>query len=423
MAKEFINPNWHVILIHYPLGIFVLGVVIELFSFLYRRGTLRVAGRWMILIGALSAIPTALSGVYALANVVRMDLPQGYSNPDRPWREITGVSRINTDQWEHLRRHAWAQAGSTALAAAVVTVALGCSDRWRRRLYVPLMLLLLLSLSGMVWGAYYGGEMVYRHGIAVQRLEAKGAMAEASVPKPSESAADEQTEQKKGVERYVPPLQLHVVLAGLAVAVALGALGLSARAIATADEVDAGKDLGEDLERDMLYEPPVRGGPAAIDVVRSINPDTGVTGRPRRLPVSRLWLLAAFIALGAAAAGAWFLVGTDEKRVWEPKRLWSMVRPTADSPGQRRFVHVIAGGTIVVVPLLLAGVTRVSRRPKGTVTILALVLLAAVAVQVWLGLLLMLDTPAGPLMRFNSAGAPTSQPATQPILTASGDAG
>ena len=42
MAKEFINPNWHVILIHYPLGVFVLGVVIERFSFLYRRSTLRL---------------------------------------------------------------------------------------------------------------------------------------------------------------------------------------------------------------------------------------------------------------------------------------------------------------------------------------------------------------------------------------------
>ena len=75
MTKEFINPNWHVLLIHYPLGVFVLGMVVELFSLLYRGTSLRAAGRWMILIGALSAVPTALTGIYAFANVARMELP------------------------------------------------------------------------------------------------------------------------------------------------------------------------------------------------------------------------------------------------------------------------------------------------------------------------------------------------------------
>ena len=194
MTKEFINPNWHVILIHYPLGVFVLGMVIELFSFLYRRTTLRAAGRWMILLGALSGIPAALSGVYALGNVVRMDLPATQVNPDRPWAEITEQSQLNTEQWEFLGRHVWAQSSATALAVVLVTIGLGCSDTWRRRLYIPLFLGLLFSLAAMIWGAYYGGAMVYRHGTAVLAMEEKGAMAHATEPRPTESAADEQVE-------------------------------------------------------------------------------------------------------------------------------------------------------------------------------------------------------------------------------------
>jgi len=44
VTKEFINPNWHVLLIHYPLGVFVLGMVVELFNLLYRGTSLRAAG-------------------------------------------------------------------------------------------------------------------------------------------------------------------------------------------------------------------------------------------------------------------------------------------------------------------------------------------------------------------------------------------
>ena len=418
MAKEFINPNWHVILIHYPLGVFVLGMIVELFSFLYRRSTLRVAGRWMILLGALAGIPAALSGIYALGNVTRMDLPAAESNPDRPWKDVVAESRLSADQWEFLGRHVWAQGVSTALAVVLVTIALGCSDRWRRRLYIPIFLGLLASLAGMVWGAYYGGETVYQHGTAVARVQEKGTMAEATPPATTESAADEQVEAKRKLEYFVPPLQAHVLLAGLAVAVAFGALGLSTRSIALAeDELERGAaDQDEDdfgaSDRDMLYQPAVPRGPAAMDVARSLNPESDLTARPARLPVARVWLLVSLLAAGAAAAGFWFLGGLDEQRMWEPKKLWAEV-----TPSQRRFAHVIAGVTIVAVPLLLAIVTRVSRRPKVSVTLLALVLLAAVAAQVWLGVLLMLDTPAGPINRFNSAdgtGGPASAPAEPP---------
>ena len=416
MAKELINPNWHVILIHFPLGLFVLGVVIELFSFMYRRSTLRVAGRWMILLGALAGIPTALSGIYALGNVVRMDLPTAEVNPDRPWQAVVAESRLNPEQWEFLGRHVWAQGASTAVSVLLVTIALGCSDRCRRRLYFPLLLGLLGCLVAMVWGAYYGGEMVYRHGTAVARVQEKGTMPEATPPAPTESAADEQVEAKRRLEYFVPPLQAHVLLAGLAVAVAFGALGASMRSVALAEEDPerdrsaAGEDELGDVDRDMLYQPPVPRGPATMDVVRSINPETDVKDVPR-LPVSRLWLFAALIAAGASLTGVWFLAGLDESRMWEPKKLWAEI-----TPSQRRLVHVIAGGAIIAMPLLLALVMRVSRRPKVMLTLLALVLLAAVAAQVWLGVLLMLDTPDGSIYRFNDAGAggPATVPATAP---------
>jgi hypothetical protein len=126
------------------------------------------------------------------------------------------------------------------------------------------------------------------------------------------------------------------------------------------------------------------------------------------MPVSRFWVLAFLLGIGALVAGAWFLGGTDEQHIWDPKRLWEMVRPS-----QRRLFHVITGAVIVFVPLLLSAITRVSRRPKVLVSLLAIVLLAAVAAQVWLGVLLMFDTPGGAVTHFNRPG---ETPATAPSI-------
>ena len=418
MAKEFINPNWHVLLIHFPLGLFIAGMLIELLSFMYRRSAARSAGRWMILIGALAGIPTALSGIYAFANVARMELPANFSDPDQPWVVIANATQLSPEQWEHLRNHVFANSVAAGVAVLCATIGLGCSDRWRRKLYVPLMLGLLFSLVAMAWGAWHGGEMVYRHGTAVLRVEHQGATADASQPKATESAADEQAEIKRGIEFYVPPLQLHVVLAGVAVAFAFAALGLSMRAIATSSLIPIGDedpDADAAARAEFGLDPvpsstPKRG--TDIDVVRSLNPVTGVESEVvihRRLPVSRFWVFAALLGVCAALAGMWFLGGADESRVWEPKRLWSMI-----SPSQRRLWHVITGVSIVVVPLLLAVITRVSRRPKALLTLLSLVLVAAVALQVWLGVLLMFDTPDGTIRNFNTAGGAGTPPATSP---------
>ena len=45
MNRELIIPNLHVILIHYPLGVFFIDLIIELGSFIWRRSSVRTAGR------------------------------------------------------------------------------------------------------------------------------------------------------------------------------------------------------------------------------------------------------------------------------------------------------------------------------------------------------------------------------------------
>ena len=143
MTKEFINPNWHVILIHYPLGVFFLGMLMEVLFLVFRyHGTARAAARWMVVIGALSALPAAYAGMYAMADVARRTAPA--AGDDATWHDVLRNSSLTKSDWELLDSHAWTNGGAAVLAALVVTLAVACTDRMRERLYV----IFLVSLLG-----------------------------------------------------------------------------------------------------------------------------------------------------------------------------------------------------------------------------------------------------------------------------------
>jgi hypothetical protein len=60
--------------------------------------------------------------------------------------------------------------------------------------------------------------------------------------------------------------------------------------------------------------------------------------------------------------------------------------------------------------LLLAVIARMAAGRRIVVGLFVLLLLVAVAAQVWLGSLLLFDTPSGSVWNFNSTAAPSTQP-------------
>jgi hypothetical protein len=62
----------------------------------------------------------------------------------------------------------------------------------------------------------------------------------------------------------------------------------------------------------------------------------------------------------------------------------------------RRRAHVVAAAAIIVLPLIMALLARVARRSRLTITLFGLFLVAVVAAQVWVGVLLMFDQPRVP---------------------------
>jgi uncharacterized membrane protein len=357
---EFVNPNLHVALVHYPLALLISGTLIELFSFLWRRHGFRAAGRWMILLGALSAIPTVLSGVYALYDVAN---PTGMSVE---WKQAVKDSPLNNQQWTMLKNHLLLETSATALAVLGAMVWIGCSDSWRHRLHLPLLSLLIGACALSAAGAWYAGEVVYRFGTGV------GLRAGA-------------TTQPMTIEYFVPPLQTHMIFAGATIALALAALALAIRNLtlgAPATQVD--------------FIAAALGAPATLiggESEDALPPEPADVNLPWA-PAARFWLLAALIGLVTAGLGVWVMAGGFG--TWAPKELFSAVRETP-----RRLAHVIAGGSIVVLLLILAMAARWGTRQKWVLLFFATLLVIAVAMQVWLGILMLYDTPQGPLMHFN----------------------
>jgi uncharacterized membrane protein len=395
IPRHLISPNLHVILVHFPLGIFVFGLFLEVCSFAWRRSTVRVAAHWMVLFGGLLAVPAALSGIDALKDVALNSRPH-----------------LTDEQWALLRRHVLITSIGAGLAALTVTAALGLTDIWRRNrlVYFILWTLLVVAAGLLTGGSHFGGEGIYLSGIAVGLK--RGAAT--------------------GFEYWAPAQSMHLLFAGLGAAMLLGALGMSIRVL-------LGIRVAEDQavterELELLHEEagavppasvptavPVPAGANDLTMARTLNADTEIP--MPRLPAARFWLLGTLLFVTTFGFGVWFLI-SQELKGWldankpTPAALWQVTYDTARNTPKlsenRRGAHVLVGIALVVLPLVLALGVRFGPRRRVIVSLLCAVILLLMAAEIWLGVLLLHDSDTGPLYRFappdQSLLMPTADP-------------
>ncbi|HEX8524989.1 MAG TPA: DUF2231 domain-containing protein [Tepidisphaeraceae bacterium] len=406
MPHEFINPNWHVILIHYPLALLTLGMIVEIISVFSRKGGLRIAGRWMIGLGALLAIPTATSGLYAFRDVVTASPTEM-----RTWHEVTGASQWNTQQWEFMRRHIIANSIAVGVSLIVVFLWLSSGDTRRRKLYWFLLIALIASNAMAGIGAWHGGELSYRFGTGVVPIN----------PNP-------ETTQNRGVSYWADPLQVHALLAGLTVAAAVVAMALSFRKWEKPVVVGIGDVLTHEHTRasDPLTEDPARDREEHVRA--SLGPygeeDATVRVPPKVYP-GWFYFTTFLLAVATAFFGYW---SVTRQNPFDGQTFRGNLELLKHQDHRRLLAHVIAGVLIILFPLLLGLIVRVMRG-KGLALILMLVLLIATGLQVWFGIALLYDGYQGPLFKFNDAAvhtrdgddrqhiqAATREAATKPLI-------
>jgi uncharacterized membrane protein len=414
MPQQFIHPNWHVMIVHLPLALIGVGLLIEIFSFLWPRSSARAAGRWMLLLGALGCIPTVTLGLYAYRDVVAM----GINTEDAKWHEVLAKSPWTDAQKMFMWRHIWLAAGASALFLVVGVVYLACSDRGRRSLYWPALGLFIVGFGLISAAAWYSGESVYTQSTAVtlarnpqavpQSGGAPGAIPTAQpIPAlepstmPTIGAAHDEHEQHEHMEHaqgkleyYVPPLQFHVLLAGLTVALGFGAIGVTIRRWTAEPQVPARMAHAAQIERalDTADEVTRREHEEESIVVPTGAHTPPVVVPPPPLFPARIWVAALVFAVLTALAGVW--MNAD----W---RLETLIKPFKDVSQRheifRLWLHVLFGLSIVLFGILLALATRFARRQRGLTVFLMTLFGLAVAGQLWLGILLLYDSPAGPI--------------------------
>lgn len=367
--RELISPNWHIAIVHFPIGLIVIGTLVELFSFLGWRGSgFRRAGRWMLLLGAVLAVPTAFSGMYALSDVA----PGG----------IDALRADNPRLADELNWHVWSQAIATAAAMFVVVLWISLSDFWRDRLNL-LFKLLLVGVSGLILvGAHLGGETVYSHGLGVDTK-----LPPATLPSTTQLA------QAETYEQLAPVDQTHVTFAGLAVAVACVTLGLAVRTASAPADGTLPADHAERIA--AAFAPPGADDPT-YPPVSAVSRNTTPP-----VPVARFWLLSALLLTLTALLGAW-IIATDTG--WDVNAMWEKISKPIEEGGPaltRLLAHFVVGSVLIVDTLVLALLARFAPRRSVLLLAFALPLVVALAAQLWLGILLLFDGPAGAVTGFN----------------------
>lgn len=378
---HFLNPNYHVILIHYPLGVFMLGLTIEVFSFLWRDSSVRIAARWMILLGGLATLPAATSGIYALSDAL--------------------IGPHWTPRGEHmLRMHTWLQSIATLLATFTAVFALAASDSWRRRFHLIALGIFAACGGLMVVGSWYGGESVYTQGVSVR----EGSEADSADTKPAK--APERNLEETVTFYAGEPTQMHMIGAGVMFALAMASLGLSIRKITAEYPESVHFPLPPFSE---ASEPPLMGVHEAGESPQpQFAPTAGDFPEERFIPAGRFWLIAALLGVCTAAGGYW--IWADQSSEWAFHRFWNDVMVTKGRlNSDRSAVHVWVGLSLIVLPLVLAALARWAPRQRSVLAIFAGLLVLAIAAQVFLGVLLQFDGGSGPLYRFSRPAEKTDK--------------
>lgn len=391
---RLIIPNYHVILIHFPLALLGIGILIELFSCCWYGDSFHKAGRWMIFIGTLLLVPTATSGIFALYDVA------GHGQPGGTWSDVKAASGFSDQDWRLAKNHVLFTGVGTAIALLAVVAWLGSSDRARRKLHLFTLLALIIAIGMFTFGAWTGGEMVFREGFGVA---GKFQTVDPTLPPQTNEAL------KDKIDDVISPYQIHLILAGFVLAVAAGAIGLSYRRCT--------------VEAQPLPTPqPPAADPSqnsSLALAKSVySLEELVAAREvAGPPPSRFWMLAALLALFTIATG--FYIGDffGGSQFFDVDHLKHAMANLHDPNKQRMGLHIILGGWTLILSLILAITAKMRPINRTFLGIFSILLILVVAAQFWMGILLLYDDDRGPLTKFNSAPVSVETPPT-PIFSA-----
>ncbi len=146
--------NIHPIVVHFPIALFITGLVMDVIGHLFQKETAKKIGLVLVVLGAVGALAAMVTGNFAEEQV-----------EDR----LSRAGEHVLDRHEDLGK---LTAYLLLIVAAIrALIATGWLNRWRFVASAALAIYLIAGVIGLgtltVTG-YYGGELVYRYGAGVQ---------------------------------------------------------------------------------------------------------------------------------------------------------------------------------------------------------------------------------------------------------------
>ncbi|OGS90081.1 MAG: hypothetical protein A2061_03945 [Gallionellales bacterium GWA2_59_43] len=145
-------PNWHPLLVHFPIALITMSVVFHLAarqmgSQPYRTSHFSVLAHSTLWLGALTALPTAIFGWLASNTVDHSEAAHAAMMLHRSWALATLFALAILAGWDAWRHKVDALPTRTFAGAVILAWVLIASTAW------------------------HGAELVYRHGIGVMVLQ------------------------------------------------------------------------------------------------------------------------------------------------------------------------------------------------------------------------------------------------------------
>jgi len=139
--------NIHPMTVHFTIGLFMAAVFFELFGKMLSKESLRIAGRWNLLVALLCAILSVSTGLYA-----------------------ESTAPHSGQVHEMLEKHE-----ALGITVLVIVVVMNIYNLFLKKRLKPIFdtVYIVIGIAGLVvisFGAYYGGEMVYRYGVGVKAI-------------------------------------------------------------------------------------------------------------------------------------------------------------------------------------------------------------------------------------------------------------
>ncbi len=395
MIGTLVQPNLHAALQHYPLALIIVGVLLEILCVLFwRKSSLRTAGRWMLVIGVLAAVPVITTGLYAMRQTVNPGAPQG-----ELWEAISSTSTWSASQWETLTRHLTYTASGALLLLVGIVVWIGATDNARRQMYLLGIVVLIAGAILVGMGAHSGSTLVYQYGTGVQMQPIAESVPSGELIAPSPAAPAPILPE---VQQRISPLELHVFIGGCAIALLAAAIGLSIRMSNVAWE----NRFAEEKAVAAGYRP-----------AGKLGQDQNLLSIPIIYP-GAFWVLSVLTLILAAALGLWVF------GVSGPADFFSRIANKQSNDEWRPVLHVYYGVSLVVLAIVLGLVMKFWPRRRVIMGMLCTLLILAVIGQAWTGVLMLFDGQTGSVLRFNRlpANRPVGElpfvplaPATMPV--------